>query len=199
MHASLVVALMFWAPVAGAQGPRSRDDAAVQAARARAFIEQRAYPNSTVPWNAYPRALDAARLLARRTSVAPGALNAAATTWQSIGPAGIDANGTTYSGRVNGMAVSASNPDIVYLTAAGGGAWKSTNDGVTWSPLTTDACLNISASIAIDPSDANTVYVGTGFWPYWEGCGLLRSVHRWRRDMDAHQSSDIHDALDGGK
>ncbi|HNP99748.1 MAG TPA: hypothetical protein PKK99_11880, partial [Bacteroidia bacterium] len=47
---------------------------------------------------------------------------------RSIGPAAM-------SGRVTAIAGVNSNPNILYLGAASGGVWKSTNGGTTWEPI----------------------------------------------------------------
>src|SRR5262249_51492856 len=39
------------------------------------------------------------------------------------------------SGRVTGVVADPSDPNVIYLTSAGGGAWKTTNGGHTWVPL----------------------------------------------------------------
>jgi photosystem II stability/assembly factor-like uncharacterized protein len=52
-------------------------------------------------------------------------------------------------------------PDVYYFGAAAGGVWKTTNAGLTWSPVFDDGPASVGA-IAIAPSDPNTIYVGTG-------------------------------------
>jgi subtilisin-like proprotein convertase family protein len=67
--------------------------------------------------------------------------------WTPVGPAGITENPNNrngYSGRVSAIAVDPSDPsgNTVYIGAASGGVWKTTNflttdfDGPTWIPLT---------------------------------------------------------------
>src|SRR5207302_1579210 len=65
------------------------------------------------------------------------------------------------AGRVTSLAVDPTNPNTVFAGSAGGGVWKSTNAGVSWTPLTdTQASLAIGA-LAISP-DGQTIYAGTG-------------------------------------
>src|SRR5258706_7209251 len=52
-------------------------------------------------------------------------------------------------------------PDRFYFGAAGGGVWKTTDAGHTWSPLFEQEPASIGA-IAIAASDPRTIYVGTG-------------------------------------
>jgi photosystem II stability/assembly factor-like uncharacterized protein len=52
--------------------------------------------------------------------------------------------------------------DVLWAGAAGGGVWHSTNAGRTWSPQWhREESLNVGA-LAIDPSDPDTLYCGTG-------------------------------------
>lgn len=83
--------------------------------------------------------------------------------WESIGPAPLlMASGARASGRVNAIAIDPGNPDLVYLGAAMGGVWKSTDRGQSWTPLTDDQASLSMGALAIDPKDSNTVYAGTG-------------------------------------
>lgn len=57
----------------------------------------------------------------------------------------------------------ADQPDTFYFGAAGGGVWKTVNAGRTWVPIFDGASASSSiGAIAVAPSDANTIYVGTG-------------------------------------
>src|SRR5205085_11492499 len=48
--------------------------------------------------------------------------------WRSIGPANM-------SGRVADIEGVPGNPNIVYVGSASGGVWKTTNAGITWTPI----------------------------------------------------------------
>ena len=73
------------------------------------------------------------------------------------------------SGAVAAIAASPTDPNLVYIGAANGGVWKTTNATAanpTWTPLT-DQLKSLSIGIgvlALDPLDAtgNTVIAGTG-------------------------------------
>jgi len=75
--------------------------------------------------------------------------------WRSIGPANM-------GGRVDDIAVDESNPSTIYIGLAGGGAWKSTNNGTTWAPIFDEYQVSSIGDIAIAPSNPNTLYIGTG-------------------------------------
>jgi autotransporter-associated beta strand protein len=59
--------------------------------------------------------------------------------WQQVGADPIN-NGQTggnqaVSGRVTGIATDPTDPNTIYISTAGGGAWKTTNGGLTWQPM----------------------------------------------------------------
>lgn len=55
------------------------------------------------------------------------------------------------------------NPDKIFVGAPVGGLWVSYNNGLSWQNLNTDniSALGVSA-IAIDPTNTNRIYIGTG-------------------------------------
>jgi photosystem II stability/assembly factor-like uncharacterized protein len=73
---------------------------------------------------------------------------------RAIGPA-------VMSGRVAALDAVAEDPLTIYVGAASGGVWKSTDGGTTFKPVFDDHIQSIGA-IAIDPNDKETVWVGTG-------------------------------------
>ncbi len=74
---------------------------------------------------------------------------------RSIGPAGM-------SGRVAAIAGVESNPEVVYVGAAAGGVWKSTNGGVTFTPIFDDQPVASIGAIAVFQANPDVVWVGTG-------------------------------------
>jgi photosystem II stability/assembly factor-like uncharacterized protein len=75
--------------------------------------------------------------------------------WRSIGPANM-------GGRIDDIAVDEKNPSTFYLGFAGGGLWKTTNNGTTFTPIFDEYTISSIGDIALAPSDANVIYVGTG-------------------------------------
>src|SRR5260370_29705262 len=63
-------------------------------------------------------------------------------------------------GRIDDFAAVESNPDIVYVGAAAGGVWKTTNNGTTWEPVFDKEGVSTIGDIAIAPSDPSVVWVG---------------------------------------
>lgn len=87
-----------------------------------------------------------------------------ADAWQNIGP--ISSNPPVSAGCTKALAIDPSNTNIVYAGAAGGGVWKTTNATAstpTWTALTDLVIPDLAvASIAIDPSNPSTIFVGSG-------------------------------------
>lgn len=73
---------------------------------------------------------------------------------RAIGPA-------VMSGRISAIDAIATHPVTVWIGSASGGVWKSDNAGVTFKPVFDDHTQSIGA-IRVDPSDPETVWVGTG-------------------------------------
>jgi photosystem II stability/assembly factor-like uncharacterized protein len=65
-------------------------------------------------------------------------------------------------GRIDDFAVVESNPKIIYVGAASGGVWKTTNNGVTWTPIFDDQVTSSIGDVAVAPSNPDIIWVGTG-------------------------------------
>lgn len=98
---------------------------------------------------------------------------------RQIGPA-------TMSGRISALDALESDPRILYVGAAGGGVWKTTNAGTTFKPIFEDYPQSIGA-IRIDQQNPKTVWVGTG--EKWTrnsvsvGAGIYKTTNggdRWK-------------------
>ena len=76
-------------------------------------------------------------------------------SWREIGPA-------LPGGRVANVAGSARNPNLYYLGSAGGGVWKTTNAGLTWTAVFAKEKVASIGDVVVDPNDDATVWVGTG-------------------------------------
>src|ERR1043166_5141503 len=75
--------------------------------------------------------------------------------WRDIGP--------FHGGRVSAVTGAIGQPGVFYLGAPAGGIWKTTNAGVTWSPIF-DQFTNVDSigAIQVAPSDPDIVYAGAG-------------------------------------
>ncbi|MDA8019574.1 MAG: glycosyl hydrolase [Thermoanaerobaculia bacterium] len=87
--------------------------------------------------------------VAQLDSNAFGALEA-----RAIGPARM-------SGRISSIDAVASQPIQVWVGTASGGVWKSTDGGITFSAVF-DEHTQSAGVVRIDPTDPDTVWVGTG-------------------------------------
>ena len=82
---------------------------------------------------------------------------------------------------MNSIAVDPNNGNILYIGAAEGGVWKSTDGGSTWKPLTDAQPSMANGAIALDPYNPDTIYVGTGEENFaidsYYGAGILKSTN----------------------
>jgi photosystem II stability/assembly factor-like uncharacterized protein len=65
-------------------------------------------------------------------------------------------------GRVNGVAGVPGQPATFYFGSVGGGVWKTTNAGRTWTPVFDAQPIASIGAIAVAPSSPAVIYVGTG-------------------------------------
>jgi photosystem II stability/assembly factor-like uncharacterized protein len=87
------------------------------------------------------------------------------STWVPKGPAPVlnDLIGDDpSSGRITAVAADPSDPNTIYIAAAGGGVWKTIDGGNDWTPLTDDQPTLFMGALAVAASDPNTIYAGTG-------------------------------------
>jgi photosystem II stability/assembly factor-like uncharacterized protein len=84
------------------------------------------------------------------------------TGWQAIGP---------FGGDVRTIAIDPANGQTVYAGAYGGGVFKSTNGGASWTSIGNGITSKSVTSLAIDPINSQTVYAGTegGFFKSTDG------------------------------
>jgi photosystem II stability/assembly factor-like uncharacterized protein len=146
--------------------------------RERWFYEQRMFPNNYLPSDAYSKALEQRDALRQQNGFAFDN----SVTWTSIGPSpGTYPGYSNISGRVTTVRYDPVNPNIIYIGAAFGGVWKSTNSGITWTQTTDFEASLSSGSIAIDPTNTDIIYYGTGEATYsgasYYGRGLLKSTN----------------------
>lgn len=153
--------------------------------RERWFNEQRMYPNNFIPEGVYQKAIEQRNQLREKQgfySSITGEKAVNVSSWKSIGPT--PGNYSSYgniSSRITTIQYDPINPNIIYLGAAFGGIWKSTDGGNNWTPKTDNEVSLSSGSIAIDPTNTNIIYYGTGEATYsavsYYGRGLLKSTN----------------------
>jgi photosystem II stability/assembly factor-like uncharacterized protein len=95
--------------------------------------------------------------------------------WQYIGPANISGRCTD----VEAVLPRGGNYTI-WVGSATGGVWKSTNEGTTFEPVSETMPTASTGDIAIDPTNSNVVWVGTGeaniFRSSNPGCGVFKTI-----------------------
>jgi photosystem II stability/assembly factor-like uncharacterized protein len=133
--------------------------------------------------------------LQRRQSV-PG------DKWINIGPAPINKQyNRDLSGRIRAVVLDGSDPNgqSLYIGAAGGGVWKTTDDGAHWAPMSDFEASLAIGTLALDTQAAygqssRIIYAGTGELLY--GAGILRSHNGGQSWM--HLGASVFDKPDGG-
>lgn len=144
--------------------------------REKWFYEQRIYPNSHILKNAYRQALEQKNNNCRLNGYYCDDVN-----WFSIGPtSAVNINYGNVSSRIATVKFDPLNPDIIYIGAAFGGVWKTTNGGINWNPKSDFEISLSSGALAIDNTNTNIIYIGTGEATYFTysyyGRGLLKST-----------------------
>ncbi|WP_083937204.1 VPS10 domain-containing protein [Longispora albida] len=95
--------------------------------------------------------------------------------WSAQGPSSV-------GGRVTGLAVDPALADTVYLAAASGGVWKSSDKGMTYQPAWSDTAPQAVGALAA--ASDGTLYAGTGEANpgggsmTYEGDGVYKSTDR---------------------
>ena len=66
--------------------------------------------------------------------------------WKPIGPSGITAGTSIWNGRIDSIAISPTNPSVIYIGATDGGIWKTIDAGATGLRLPTiSRCLRLAS------------------------------------------------------
>ncbi len=86
--------------------------------------------------------------------------------WVSAGPRA--------AGKTNAIVFHPQSSNILYIGADGGGVWKTTDGGETWTPLTDSLPTLEVGALAIAPSSPDILYLGTGVRS--NGIGVLKST-----------------------
>ncbi len=129
--------------------------------------------------------------------------------WRNVGP-------SNFNGRVSDVQGIASPSKTLYVAAAGGALWKSTNNGISWRPIFDDQDVAAFGMLAIGVSDTNVVWAGTGepnsrntIEPgdgvykstdggmHWTHMGLEQSQHIGRIQIDPRNANVVYVAALG--
>jgi photosystem II stability/assembly factor-like uncharacterized protein len=117
------------------------------------WTKSRSYPNNDISSKEYFKAFQKVKSTFKEYRRAGLALN----PWQSIGPSNL-------SGRLISIAINPLNPQTIYVGSASGGVWRTFTGGTAgdWQRIVTGFPVLGVGAIAIDPTDTNIVYIGTG-------------------------------------
>src|SRR5512144_1212241 len=92
-------------------------------------------------------------------------------SWRSIGPANM-------GGRIADVEGVPGNPNIVYVGTASGGIFKTTNGGMTWTPIFDRQNTLSIGDIALEPGNPDVIWVGTGESATRNSVGFGDGVYR---------------------
>ncbi len=98
-------------------------------------------------------------------------------SWRGIGPAHT-------SGRIADFAVNPANPKQFFVGVASGHIWRTDNAGITWKPVFDNYGAYAIGCLAMDPTNPNVVWAGTGENNHQRALGYGDGVYK---------------SLDGGK
>jgi photosystem II stability/assembly factor-like uncharacterized protein len=112
------------------------------------FYLERAFPIGMIPRDAWRDAQTQAREMR-------SAAGSRSSFWEFRGP-------TNVGGRITDLAVDPLDPAVCFAGAAEGGVLRTTDSGQHWTPLFDDQSTLSIGAVALDPSNPQTVYVGTG-------------------------------------
>ncbi|MGA1435369.1 MAG: WD40/YVTN/BNR-like repeat-containing protein, partial [Candidatus Kapaibacteriota bacterium] len=121
--------------------------------RFKDFHARRAFPYTDIPRDLLGKAKQTSNMMIEQKGGA--SLLAAQPEWKLLGP-------TSVGGRIRSASVHPTNPDIVYVGAANGGVWKTTNGGYLWEPLMDFENSSSMGQVVIDPNNPSIIYAATG-------------------------------------
>jgi len=113
------------------------------------FGYQRAYPYHEIKHEYYLEGLQQAAELHAQTR------GNREYSWELAGPINV-------GGRITDLAIHPSNPETWYVGAASGGIYKTTDEGINWENIFTEAPVISIGDLAIDPNNEDIIYAGTG-------------------------------------
>jgi photosystem II stability/assembly factor-like uncharacterized protein len=130
------------------------------------FYLQRAYPNDKIPIEKYFTAIEEKQNMISKN------LNTFGAGWYPVGPSNV-------GGRITALDYDPVN-NFLYIGAAAGGIFKSTDFGNSWIPKT-DFFPSLSiGALVVDPVNSNVIYCGTGeaniSTDSYAGFGMLKST-----------------------
>jgi hypothetical protein len=156
--------------------PDFPDDAAVW--RMRRYHDE----HGAIPARAWQIALEAREQVVAATAALPAAGGVAPAAWVSRGPDNV-------AGRSRSLLIDPRDPQRLFAGSVSGGVWRSTNGGTTWTQID-DWWRNLSVGcMAMDPSNPDVMYVGTGEG-FYSLAHLQRSLSHFVRGAGVLKTTD---------
>jgi photosystem II stability/assembly factor-like uncharacterized protein len=143
----------------------------------------------------------------KKAAITPELLSGLA--FRNIGPA-------IMSGRISDIVIHPLKRHTWYVAVGSGGLWKTENAGTTWTPVFDAQASYSIGCVTLDPSNPETVWVGTGEnvsgrhvgfgdgvykslngGKTWTNMGLSKSEHIGRILVDPRNSSIVYVAAEG--
>lgn len=113
------------------------------------FYRQRAYPYTDLRSDLYYKAMEQMQAMEK------SGLKSAQDNWTLVGP-------TNIGGRITDIEMPSNDQNTIYLGAASGGIFKSTNLGTNWVPIFDNSVALSIGDIDISSSDPDILFAGTG-------------------------------------
>jgi photosystem II stability/assembly factor-like uncharacterized protein len=121
----------------------------------------------------------------------------ASASWSPFGPNVLPNNLTGYMengiGRINCITFHPTNANTFFVGVAQGGVWKTTNNGVSWTPLTDNLPITRISDITINPTNPNEMYISVCDFEY-----IGFSLHLNGRKRNTHYGLGVYKTTDGG-
>ncbi|MBI1836996.1 MAG: hypothetical protein HYR91_06995, partial [Flavobacteriia bacterium] len=119
------------------------------------------------------------------------------TDWTPTGPFNLPDNLTGYMqngiGRINCITFHPTDSATFFVGVAQGGVWKTTNNGLSWTPLTDQLPIERISDIAIDPSNTNIMYIAVCDFEY-----IDVALNIDGRKRNTHYGLGVYKTIDGG-
>lgn len=138
-----------------------------------------------IPPRAWQSALEARERVVAASALVPAAGGVAPAAWVQRGPGNV-------AGRSVAMVIDPRNAQRMFVGAVSGGLWLSTDGGATWRQVN-DWWRNLSVgALTMDPSNPDTLYVGTGE-------GFYSLAHPLRSLSHFVRGAGVLKSIDGGQ
>jgi PKD repeat protein len=150
-----------------ARGDKTNGEAWQIEQRRRWWIESRGLKNNGNAARQRRAALNVMRnqiLRQARTGRSVGT-RAQTAPWRELGPSSMKMGNWVMgrvAGRINAVTPHPTNDSIVYIGAANGGVWKTTDAGVNWTPTFVNVGSQSISAIHVEAGTPQNVWAGTG-------------------------------------